>query len=196
VVALQEGEVIFTVSTSFHVHEDAGTYQVAPPVDFAGPDELPTRTGGGPPDFFEVKPVADPDAGDHVWPISRLWVRARDALPDDPVVHLCALTYMTDFGSGFAATPIDGLAPAGPSLDHCIWYHAPIRLDDWVLLDLGPLRASGARGTYMGTVHDRQGTLGCVLAQEALLRLGPRSPHIEQPGAGTDNQAGPGATGQ
>jgi acyl-CoA thioesterase-2 len=183
VVALQEGEVIFTVSTSFHVHEAGGVYQVEAPRDFSGPDQLAIRTGGGPPDFFEFKPVVDHEAGDHIWPISRMWVRTRDALPDDPIVHLCALTYMTDFGSGFAATEIEGLAPAGPSLDHCIWYHEPIRMDDWVLLDLGPLRASGGRGTYQGTVHDRQGTLGCVLAQEALLRRGPRTERADPEGS-------------
>ena len=47
------------------------------------------------------------------------------------------------------------------------------RSNDWVLVDLWPLRASGSRGTYMGSVHDRRGTLGCMLAQEALLRLPP-----------------------
>jgi acyl-CoA thioesterase-2 len=77
---------------------------------------------------------------------------------------------VTDFGSGFAEANITGVPPGGPSLDHCIWYHHPIRLDDWVLIDLWPLRASGSRGTYQGTVHDRSGSLGCVLAQEALLR--------------------------
>ena len=39
-----------------------------------------------------------------------------------------------------------------------------------VLIDLWPLRALGSRGTYMGSVHDREGALGCMLAQEALLR--------------------------
>ena len=52
-------------------------------------------------------------------------------------------------------------------------FHHPIRLDGWVFLEMWPLRASSARGTYMGTVHDRSGNLGCVLAQEALLRVRP-----------------------
>jgi acyl-CoA thioesterase-2 len=178
VVAIQEGDVIFTVSTSFHVDEAGGTYQVEPPHDFPPPETVDIGEGGGPPDFFELKPVEPRDvppmpSAPGVGPIrppSRVWIKTRDPLPDDPVLHLCALTYVTDFGSGFASVAIEGLARAGPSLDHCIWFHEPIRLDDWVLLDLWPLRASGARGTYLGTVHDRRGTLGCVLAQEALLR--------------------------
>jgi acyl-CoA thioesterase-2 len=178
VVAIQEGEVIFTVSTSFHIDEAGGMYQVEPPHDFPAPEEVEIGEGGGPPDFFELKPVnprnvpptpSAPGAG-AIRPPSCVWAKTRGALPDDPVLHLCALTYVTDFGSGFASVDIDRLARAGPSLDHAIWFHEPIRLDDWVLLDLWPLRASGARGTYLGTVHDRHGTLGCVLAQEALLR--------------------------
>ena len=183
VVALQEGEVIFTVSTSFHHREPGGVYQVESPTGAPGPDGLEPGNGGGPPDFFESRPVPGSrgtgpavtgprDGPRDRLPPSRIWVRSRGSLPDDPVLHLCALVYVTDFGSGFAEADIPGVPPGGPSLDHSIWFHDPIRLDDWVLIDLWPLRASGARGTYLGTVHDRRGALGCVLAQEALLREG------------------------
>ena len=114
-------------------------------------------------------------------PASRLWIRVGRDLPEDASFHACALTYISDYGSGFAGTDVPGLSQGGPSLDHCMWFHHPIRLDDWVLLDLWPLRLSSARGTYMGTVHDRSGMLGCVLAQEALLR--PR-PELLGPPAG------------
>ncbi|HUZ10853.1 MAG TPA: acyl-CoA thioesterase domain-containing protein [Acidimicrobiales bacterium] len=184
VVAIQEGEVIFTVSSSFHHREPGGVYQVEPPEDFPGPDGLDPGNGGGPPDFFESRPLLGPHAGaERRLPPSRVWVRSRGSLPDDPVVHLCALVYVTDFGSGFAEANIPGVPPGGPSLDHSIWFHDPIRLDEWALIDLWPLRASGARGTYLGTVHDRQGSLGCVLAQEALLREGGRVDRAsDQPG--------------
>jgi len=129
VLAIQNGEVLFSAAASFHVEEPSPEYQ--------------------------------------------------PAMPDDAATHVCALTYVTDFGSGFAEVAIEGLAPAGPSLDHCIWFHRPIRLDDWVLVDLWPLRALGSRGTYMGAVHDRHGALGCMLAQEALLR--PRSVEARHP---------------
>ncbi len=171
VVALQEGEAIFTVSASFHHAEEGGEYQLEARAEVPGPDELRTGPGGGPPDFFDTRPVPTAGARDDRWlPPSKIWVRSSEALPDDPVVHLCALTYVTDFGSGFAEAEIPGVPPGGPSLDHTIWYHHPIRLDDWVLVDLWPLRASASRGTYLGSVHDRSGSLGCVLAQEALLR--------------------------
>jgi acyl-CoA thioesterase II len=168
VLAIQNGEVLFSASASFHVEEDSPEYQLPMKAEIAGPEESPP-VQGGPGEFFEMRGVPGRRAGDRSFS-ARLWVRPRVALPDADDIHACALAYVTDFGSGFAELDLDGLAPAGPSLDHCIWFHRPIRLDDWVLLDLWPLRASGARGTYMGTVHDRAGALGCMLAQEALLR--------------------------
>ena len=170
VLAIQNGEVLFSAAASFHVVEESPEYQVPMPDETPGPDELPSEVRGAPSQFFEVR--GGPGSDDEAQPrfSQRMWVRSRVPLPDDEGIHACALAYVTDFGSGFAALDMEGLAPGGPSLDHCIWFHRPIRLDDWVLVDLWPLRASGARGTYMGSVHDRHGTLGCMLAQESLLR--------------------------
>lgn len=180
VLAVQNGEVLFSASASFHLEEDSPEYQLAMRADVTGPEESPP-VEGGPSQFFEMRGMRGREAGGRTFS-PRLWVRPRVALPDDDDLHACALAYATDFGSGFAMLDLDGLAPAGPSLDHCIWFHHPIRLDDWVLLDLWPLRASGARGTYMGTVHDRAGTLGCMLTQEALLRSPPGERPDPSPG--------------
>jgi acyl-CoA thioesterase-2 len=169
VLAIQNGEVLFSAAASFHVDEPSPEYQMPMTTEVAGPDEAVVIDFGGPRQFFEIRAIRD-NCATGVPFARRLWVRARVPLPDDDNTHACALAYVTDMGSGFAELNIEGLAPAGPSLDHCIWFHRPIRLDDWVLIDLWPLRALGSRGTYMGAVHDRQGALGCMLAQEALLR--------------------------
>jgi len=58
----------------------------------------------------------------------------------------------------------------GPSLDHAVWFHQPIRLDDWVLMDLVPHRIARGRGWYTGTLHNRHGVLGASLTQESLYR--------------------------
>lgn len=178
VVAVQDGEVIFSLAASFHAEEDSGEFQVPPPEDVAPPeDTAPSPSHGGPPDHFEARVLGvTADTDFHV--PTRMWVRTKGELPDDPAAHACALTYLTDFGSGFGDIDVPHLSKGGPSLDHVMWFHQPIRIDDWVLLDLWPLRASGARGTYMGAVHDRDGTLGCVFAQEALLREGMQPPPI------------------
>jgi acyl-CoA thioesterase II len=189
VVAIQEGEVIFTVSASFHHAEPGGEYQLPFPEDVPDPVQVDKGHGGGPTTYFETRPIRlTPPSAEHLpspeehlvpKPLvhapggprspSRLWIRTLGSLPDDPIIHTCVLTYITDFGSGFANVG-GGIPQGGPSLDHSIWFHQPIRMDEWVLLDLWPMRASNARGTYLGSVHDRHEILGCILAQEALLR--------------------------
>jgi acyl-CoA thioesterase-2 len=60
----------------------------------------------------------------------------------------------------------------GPSLDHAVWFHHTARLDDWVLVDLVPGAAAGARGFYTGMVYDRDGRLLATIAQEHVMRAG------------------------
>ena len=91
-------------------------------------------------------------------------------LPDDPVIHACALTYLSDLSNGFAAGTVPGVPRGGPSIDHAMWFHHMLRVDDWLLLDSWPLKTIGSRGLYSGSIHDREGRLGAVLMQEVLFR--------------------------
>jgi acyl-CoA thioesterase-2 len=71
-----------------------------------------------------------------------------------------------------AAIPVGGGfgTVMGASLDHAMWFHRPIRLDDWVLYDLRPVSNAGSRGLVHGSFHTRAGVLGASVAQEALIR--------------------------
>jgi acyl-CoA thioesterase-2 len=168
VVAIQEGEVIFSMIASFHVHEDSGAFEAEGPADVAAPETLETRAD---PFLVEIREVTRTDgpAGSERTS-DRMWARVPTPMPDDPLLHACAITYISDLGSGFGQLPIEGLAVGGPSIDHAVWFHQHLRADDWVLLDLWPMKASGARGVYLGTVRGRDGSLGAMLSQEMLLR--------------------------
>jgi acyl-CoA thioesterase-2 len=61
-----------------------------------------------------------------------------------------------------------------------MWFHEPIRADDWVVVDLKPLKARSARGTYHGSLRDRHGLLGAILCQEHLLLPLPDGKTIEE----------------
>ena len=107
----------------------------------------------------------------------RVWIRTRGAMPDDPDLHACMLAYVSDMGVVFAARVALGrpFAMGSPgtfaaSLDHAVWFHRPIRADDWVLYDLRPISNSGSRALVHGTMHGPDGTLGVSVSQEALLR--------------------------
>jgi acyl-CoA thioesterase-2 len=166
VVAVQGGKVIFNMSASFQTPEDGADNQVdpipaaddpttAPPVELARMFSLEGRVAGQP-------------YGNTRWP-TRMWIRCTLPLPDDPLLHASVLTYVSDIFTGLAAIP-DPVPRSGASLDHAVWFHRPIRMDDWVLLDLVPRSTAGGRGLYHGSVHAADGVHGASLSQEALYR--------------------------
>jgi acyl-CoA thioesterase-2 len=174
--AVQDGEVIFSMVASFHARQESATF-----------DAVPTRAGGDPatlasrpsPFLVEVREVTPTRVGDgHVRHSDLLWVRASSPLPDDPLVHACAVTYVSDLGSGFGQVEVSGLAAGGPSIDHSLWFHDSIRADEWMLLELWPLKASGSRGVYSGSLRSEDGRLGALLTQEMLLRDRPLDPEM------------------
>jgi acyl-CoA thioesterase II len=171
VVAVQDGEVIFDMTASFHVDESSGTFFPPMRQGLAEPGAtIPERLSATVPSAV-VSPIPPVRANRFGDPTSnRFWVRTRDNLGDDRLLHACALTYLSDIGSGFAMVDVADLPLGGPSLDHAVWFQAPIRTDDWCLLDLTPMMAGGARGLYSGTIHSADGILGAMITQQILLR--------------------------
>jgi acyl-CoA thioesterase-2 len=165
--AIQHGEVIFSMLASFKVPAEAATFE--PPVrrEVPAPEELQTSGWDA---LVETREVTRRTIHGHT--VSDcMWCRVPAPLPDDPVLHACALTYLSDYGGGFVLLDVPDLPIGGPSIDHVLWFHAPVRVDDWILVDLHPERASDARGTYLGTLRTRDGTLAAVVGQECLLRF-------------------------
>ncbi len=172
VVAVQDGEVIFSMSASFQVPKQAQLW--CPPCEVEmQPDELDE---GGIIDRFEhtvdirgLPPAVAYDPQD--WPVpARMWVRSRQKLDADPVLHACALAYMSDIGSGFGDGQAAGFPRGGPSIDHALWFHEPLRADEWVYIGMWPLKAGGGRGLYSGIMQDIDGRVGATLTQEILFR--------------------------
>ncbi|MCU1594531.1 MAG: Choloyl-CoA hydrolase [Frankiales bacterium] len=169
VVAVQDGEVLFNMSCSFHTVEPGPEVQSHPLPEAGDPAALPVVLL---PRLFSIESRQAPQpVADTPWP-TRFWSRLTVTAPDDPLIHACVLTYLSDISSGLAGLPQAG-QQAGPSLDHAVWFHRPARLDDWVLMDLVPQSTSGGRGWYTGSIYDQTGTLLASVAQESLFR-GPR----------------------
>jgi acyl-CoA thioesterase II len=166
--AVQDGEVIFSMVASFHRREQSGTFDAVPTRGGPDPETLSPRPT---PFLIEAREVTPTRVGGgQVRHSDSLWVRASAPLPDDPLVHACALAYVSDLGSGFGQVEVEGLPAGGPSIDHSLWFHDPIRADEWMLLELWPLKASGSRGVYSGSLRNAAGDLGVLLTQEMLLR--------------------------
>ena len=194
VVARQEDEIIFTMSSSFHLDETGFAHQ-APMPDVRRPEDLPDqqallRDYGSimPPamkQFFqrrwpvELRPV-DPEA--FVDPslrrpaVRHIWLRALSRLPADPKLHLCTLAYASDLNLIDAA-----LLPHGrslfdadlmlASLDHGIWFHRPFRADEWLLFAQESPSSSGGRGFNRGLIFTAEGELAASIVQEGLMRI-------------------------
>ena len=167
VVAVQEGEVIFSMVTSFHAARDGGVFDDAPRRDVPAPEE--TATSGWIP-LLEVREVTPTDFLRGVF-TDCLWVRSAGSLGEEPLLHRAGLTYLSDLGSGFGQQQAL-IGRGGPSIDHSMWFQTDIRADDWVLVDLRPVKAVGGRGTYHGSLRDRRGLLGATVYQEHLLLPG------------------------
>ncbi|MGZ8752861.1 MAG: acyl-CoA thioesterase [Acidimicrobiia bacterium] len=174
--AVQDGEVIFSMVASFHAAEEAVTFDAVPTRGGVDPATLTSRPS---PFLVEVREVTPTRIGEgQVRHSDSLWVRASSPLPDDPLVHACAVAYVSDLGSGFGQVDVPGLPAGGPSIDHSLWFHEPIRADEWMLLELWPLKASGSRGVYSGSLRSEDGRLGALLTQEMLLRDRPLDPEM------------------
>jgi acyl-CoA thioesterase-2 len=192
VVAVQEGEAIFSLEASFHLVEPGFEHQDAMP-EVPAPDTLrserelvltiaaqlpaPVRAIATAERPIEIRPVElrDPLHPRPNPPRRHMWYRAIDRLPDDPALHRYLLAYASDFS--FLGTALDphGVSWLVPgmhmaSLDHVMWFHRPFRFDDWLLYVVDSPSASNARGLVRGQFFDRAGRLVASSAQEGLIR--------------------------
>jgi acyl-CoA thioesterase II len=178
VVAIQDGDVIFSMICSFNVERDGPTFDQAPRRDAPSPDATPV---GGWNTLLEVREVTPTNFQRGVFS-DCLWVRSVASLGDNPLVHRAGLTYLSDLGTGFGQQDRALLGRGGPSIDHAMWFHEAIRADEWVLVDLRPLKARAGRGTYEGSLRNQSGQLGATITQEQLMM--PGNPAADIPGAG------------
>jgi acyl-CoA thioesterase II len=192
VSTVQHGKTIFTLSASFH-RPEPGFEHADPMPDIPGPDEVePTADrlrrlygpsaerfwrADSPIEIRHVGPLTAEAARDPSLATSRnvVWLRANGELPDDPLLHVCLMTYASDMTLLDTVLLAHGLSwedslLAGASLDHAMWFHRPFRADRWLLYAQDSPIASGARGLARGEVYTQDGHLVVSVVQEGLLR--------------------------
>ncbi len=193
VVAIQHGRQIFNMSASFQSSESGLDHQnaipeVPPPEslpDMAAhyrdvADQLPAaaRRMLEQKRPFEFRPVHPPDPlrREKSAPHKYVWFRAVDKLADDEALHRCLLAYVSDFHLLDTALKPHGISMISSklviaSIDHAMWFHRGVRVDDWLLYAIDSPSASGARGFTRGSVFARDGRLVASAAQEGLIRI-------------------------
>lgn len=187
VLAVQHGEAIFSLSASFQEEQEGWEHTEPGPEGVPGPETLPdmqqlAKEAGVDGWMREPRPIDMRPVSESLWWMKRLaasdkpvrvWMRADGTLPDDPLLHVCTLTYASDLtllGSVFTRhDPNPGVTSA--SLDHAMWFHRPFRADEWLLYSCFSPTASGSRGLATGRFTTMDGTLVATVVQEGLVRV-------------------------
>jgi acyl-CoA thioesterase-2 len=109
-------------------------------------------------------------------PRMRFWIRLRQKLDENPALHAAAFAYLSDYWINFAAciahvrvTSNSGGALYVASLNHAIWFHRPLRADEWLLFDCVSPSGAFGRGLAIARVYSRTGSLVASATQECLL---------------------------
>lgn len=192
VVAMQNGKQILNLAASFHAREDGWEHQHVMPsvpepgglasrhelllqhVDRVEPGKRAELTRPRPFEIREVEPrdPFDPDAASDV---NQMWIRMEAAKGANAKLQHVLLAYASDFGLLGSALRPHGLTFHKPramtaSLDHAIWFHAPVHFENWHLYTMESPFAGGGRGFNRGSIYSEDGRLVASVAQEGLMR--------------------------
>jgi len=193
--AIQNGKPILAMMASFQRAEGGLEHQTPMP-DVPPPEQLKSMTAYADqwlnevPDAseraqaallgekaIEFRPVSplNPLKPKPLAPTQAIWFKAAGQLPDDPLLHRCVLAYASDFHllstalRPHALTWIDDQVSIA-SIDHALWFHRELRVDDWLLYVMDSPTAQHARGLSRGLIYDRAGRLVASVVQENLMR--------------------------
>ncbi|MGV9303479.1 acyl-CoA thioesterase [Nonomuraea sp. NPDC003727] len=196
VVAVQHGKAIFTMSASFHIHEEGVHHQAAVMPQVQAPEMLPTFQSrmlelvGDDSQWKEWLARPRPVDARYVSPLTweaykdpslrsaenNVWFRYDADLPDDPLLHVVLAAYASDFTLVDTVLLAHGLAwgasnVSGASLDHAMWFHRPFRADEWLLYAQESPWSGGARGLARGQMFTSSGDLAVSVVQECMIRV-------------------------
>lgn len=192
VTAIQNGKQILNLAASFHKEEPGWSHQhampdVPPPEGLQSRDELHQShahriaehmrdefTRARPFEIRDVEPrdPLDPEISSD---INHMWIRMEAAQGAGPQLQHVLMAYASDFGLLGSALRPHGITWFKPeamtaSLDHAMWFHAPVQFENWHLYTMDSPFAGNGRGFNRGSIYTRDGNLVASVAQEGLMR--------------------------
>ncbi|HAV3149434.1 TPA: acyl-CoA thioesterase II [Acinetobacter baumannii] len=193
--AIQHGRVFFSAMVSFANPEEGLNYQHPEP-DYPAPEALKSESElkEGILNFVpenvrasfmrerhvEIRPIdpVNPFQPQPEAPFNAHYIRTHDRIPkqlDDISLHQAIVAFYSDFTLMTTALRPHGLSYISPSLqcasiDHAIYFHRPLRADEWMLYDMEATVSAASRGLNFGRMW-QNGQLVCSTVQEGLMRL-------------------------
>ena len=191
VVAIQKGRAIFNMAASFQIKEKGFSHQILMP-DVPPPEEVETDKQWveqyrkelpnmykryqieRPIEFRQVEKF-NPIHPKKERPFRHIWIKANGSIPDNPMLQREILAYACDYN--LMATSLlphrdrfklQNMQMA--SLDHAMWFHGDVKVDEWLLYALDGPSASNSRGFSRGNFFNREGKLVASVVQEGLIR--------------------------
>ena len=194
VKAIQNGKNIFYMTASFQVPEQNLSHQFAEMPDVPSQSETisdvefyqqnPDIIGRGVREALDYHKAIElrtvnamnPYNSETSEPTKQVWLRAPEPLNDSQTLHQAVLAYASDFHFLGTALQPHGIAVNNPKLriatiDHAIWFHRPININDWHLYSMESPYSGNARGLVNGKIFNQEGELVASTSQEGLVRL-------------------------
>ncbi|KWF30831.1 acyl-CoA thioesterase II [Burkholderia pseudomultivorans] len=117
-------------------------------------------------------------------PVNGIWSRLRAPCGSDPLLCHALLAYVCDLDLMSTAMRPRGHGAMerhakSASLDHAMWFHAPVRPDQWFYYDLRGPCATNNRGLGAGALY-QGGRLVATVMQEGLMRINEDGRHADQ----------------
>jgi acyl-CoA thioesterase len=175
VEAYQQGRLLTTAAVSFSADMSGPEHGRVPRLP-ADPETLPQTGPAGPAPSMPLEEldirIADDTSGGEF--VRRLWWRATVALPDDAKVHTLVAVYVTDVYMIDPALKVHGHSMTARThrsgtTDSSIWFHQPIRADQWNLLECRSPAAARGRGLVSASLIRTDGVIAATLVQEGLI---------------------------
>lgn len=192
--AIQNGRNIFYMTASFQQPEEGLQHQYADMPDVPSPEEVEPDIKLYERNFDNIgrrmrealsyhKPI-DIRTVDGVRsftsksakPERYTWLRVNEALGDSQAMHQAVLAYASDYH--FLST---SLQPHGvqitdrnlalATIDHAMWFHRPVNMNQWLLYSMESPASGGGRGLVRGQLFNQQGELVASTMQEGLMRI-------------------------
>ena len=193
VKAVQNGRSIFYMTASFQVEEQGVEHQFAnPPLDVPSPDTLEPDIAKYEKNIDELsskmrevlayhKPVdirSIPNfknVSDESQPIRGIWMKADEVLGSNLALNQAALAYASDYHFLTTALKPHGIEPNDKSIalatiDHAMWFHRPVKFDEWLLYTMDSPYSGNSRGYVKGQFFNQNGELVASATQEGLIR--------------------------
>lgn len=194
--AIQHGRTIFSAMVSFANPEEGLNYQIQEP-EYPAPDEIKSeqelkeklisfvpeniRTAFMRPRQVEIKPIniGNPFQPQPEAPSNAFYMKTFDKLPvelaDDVSLNQAIVAFYSDYSFMVTALRPHGVNYLTPSIqiasiDHTIYFHKPVKADEWMLYDMDATVTASSRGLNHGRMW-QNGELVCSTVQEGLMRM-------------------------